>query len=536
MLTFANQNFLLLSLTVFLWAGLLFYIRKSKSKKSNSVSENKNAKLLLNQIPQNRLLLNFLFSILIYLCFYFALARPQYGFDWQIVPQNGRNIFLVVDSSLSMLSQDIQPSRIERVKREIHDLLQSANSFDKIGLIGFAGNAFLVCPLTTDYETLESFLDDLDPDPSIKQGSNIYDALRLALLSFERVTKDHTPSNAIVLISDGETDDQKVDAMLTEVKNKNIPIYSIAVGTREGGPIALEEGGFKKDRSGNLVISKVNEEFLLKISSATEGALGKLDSSAFELNDWYKNIVQSKTKQATQDEVQEKIYHERYQWIGAFLLLSLFILTWMERASSLLLLLIILIVPMGFTKNVYADTDDQEIYNQAVRNFEEKKYDEAYEGFSRSLNSSDKSIRDNSLFNLGNTAIAKGNLEESQKAYEQLLDAEPQDKEAQENLAWVREQIQKKQEQQKQDEQKKDENKDENKQEEKKHEAKGQEQSQTHEQNSRQEKKQEFNMTQEQIERLLNSTEDHSKKLRLKSYLQEHREKDKNDSKPEQDW
>ncbi len=196
-----------------------------------------------------------------------SLAGPNYGFRWQEIRQRGVDIVIALDCSRSMTAADIQPTRLERAKREVFDLLAMLQG-DRVGLVAFAGTAYLQCPLTLDYDAFNLFLNALTPDYLPVGGTDINAALQTAMDSFD----PKSPADkAIILITDGEhTGSGDALKAAEALKQRDIKLFCIGVGGAEGVPIPAAAGGFKKDRSGQIVLSRLDETTLKAMAVSTE--------------------------------------------------------------------------------------------------------------------------------------------------------------------------------------------------------------------------------------------------------------------------
>lgn len=261
----------------------------------------------------------FIFSVL-------ALARPQWGFEWQEVKRRGLDILMVVDTSKSMLTADVKPNRLERTKLAIKDLLKKLNG-DRVGLIAFAGDAFMVCPLTVDYAGFVLSLNDLDVHTVGRGGTNLSRAIEEAIRASRPVRQggDATRNEykAIILVTDG--DDLEGDALAAarKAKDKGIRIYSIGIGTPEGELIqfANERGEteFLKDSAGNFVKSRLNEGLLQQIALTTGGMYVRSGGADFGLDFIYDHelaklpIGSLREEKRDIEQKMKKHYHERFQ-------------------------------------------------------------------------------------------------------------------------------------------------------------------------------------------------------------------------------
>lgn len=259
-------------------------------------------------------LLGLLFMVL-------AMAQPKWGFEWEDLKQEGVDIIVAVDVSQSMLAADIKPSRLERARHEVSDLLNLLDG-DRIGLVAFAGTSFLQCPLTLDYQAAGIFLDALEPDLIPIQGTSIGHALRTAIAAFSRVEKK---SKAIILITDGEDHGGNLEEVSRLALEEGVKIFVIGIGQETGAPIPSAEPGrgFKKDSSGELVLSKFNEPLLQKIAVQSGGTyvrsvIGDMDLQKIYLED-IKQTVATKELRTSR----RKRWQERFQWMLALALLCL---------------------------------------------------------------------------------------------------------------------------------------------------------------------------------------------------------------------
>lgn len=251
-----------------------------------------------------------------------ALARPQWGFQWQDIKRQGLDILVVVDTSKSMLTQDVKPNRLGRTKLAVQDLVKKLKG-DRIGLMAFAGDAFLVCPLTVDYGGFLLSLNDLTVQTVPRPGTNLSTAIAEAIKSY-----DPTPDKykAIVIITDGDNLEGDPLAAAKKAKEKGIKIYCVGIGTPEGELIQIVqetgETGFLKDSDGNFVKSRLNEELLQEISLTTDAAYVRSSATEFGLDLIYEQELTKLERRDIEGQM-EKRYHERFQVpLGlAFLLL-----------------------------------------------------------------------------------------------------------------------------------------------------------------------------------------------------------------------
>ena len=252
-----------------------------------------------------------------------ALMRPQWGFHWQEVKRKGLDIIIAVDTSRSMLASDVKPSRLERVKLAVRDFAQRLKG-DRIGLVAFAGSAFLECPLTVDYGGFLLALESLDTAAIPRGGTAIAGAIKEATRSFP---PDDPKSRVLVIITDGDDHEGNPVRLAEEAKKQGIIIYCVGVGSREGELIFVEggEGGkeFLKDDQGNAVKSRLDEELLQKIALSTGGSYIRSSNTEFGLERLYREKLSQMEKSEFEGRMNKK-YEERYQiFLAAGLLLML---------------------------------------------------------------------------------------------------------------------------------------------------------------------------------------------------------------------
>jgi Ca-activated chloride channel family protein len=244
-----------------------------------------------------------------------GLARPRWDFHWAEVKHRGTDIMVVLDLSRSMLATDVKPSRLEKAKRSIRDLLQTVKG-DRIGLILFSGVAFIQCPLTYDKATYDLFLDGSTIDLLPVQGTEIAAALSLADKAFEQGSEAGTRAKTVVLISDGENHGQNAIEAAKTLGSKGIRVFSLAMG-EEGSPIPDETGSFMRDEQGQMVISKPDLGGLAAIAKAGGG---RLIQGREGLDDFYRSeLAHGDELKATR----EKVWKERHMALSllAFALL-----------------------------------------------------------------------------------------------------------------------------------------------------------------------------------------------------------------------
>lgn len=246
-----------------------------------------------------------------------ALARPQWGFKWEKVRQRGLNIIVALDTSKSMLAQDIKPNRLQQAKWGVRDLVKELKG-DRIGLVAFAGDAFLQCPATIDYAAFLMMLDDVYAGIIPLGGTDLFQAMEESIDSFDTET---VADKVIILISDGESHSGDPLVLLPRLKEEKIRVFAIGVGTKEGELIQTSDG-FVKDRSGNVVKSSLNEKVLERLAFETGGFYIRSAPGDFGLERVYQQGI-AELQREEREERMAKIWTERFPWFLAAALLLL---------------------------------------------------------------------------------------------------------------------------------------------------------------------------------------------------------------------
>jgi len=304
-------------------AMVLFYMLRMRENKLRLIADREVLERLLPARAASRRRLKLCLTLLAAALLIVALARPQWGFHWREVNRRGLDIMVVLDTSNSMLAEDIKPNRLQQAKWGIRDLVRQLSN-DRIGLIAFAGGSFLQCPLTIDYAAFLMTLDDLYAGIIPRGGTRIAQALELAMDSFEAETES---DKAVVLITDGEDHEGDLSEIGAKLKERGIRVYAIGVGTLSGEPIPMrnEEGRleFQKNKEGNVVTTALHEGSLKQLAIATGGMYVRSAPGDFG----FERIIEQGIDKLQRSELESKMakeYEERFQWfLGAALLLLL---------------------------------------------------------------------------------------------------------------------------------------------------------------------------------------------------------------------
>ncbi|MBL7686044.1 MAG: VWA domain-containing protein, partial [Deltaproteobacteria bacterium] len=402
---------------------------------------------------------------LTFLFFVLTLIEPKWGYHFEDVVRKGVDLMLIVDVSNSMMAEDMKPNRLEREKRKIVDLLKMAQG-DRIGLIVFAGKPILLCPLTLDYQTIDQFLEDLSTDLIPIQGTDLKGAIDLAIKSF----KDEKSQKALMIFSDGEDFGEDLAQATGKLKELKIPAYIMGFGTPEGAPIpsGRGEGGFKRDDSGNLVVSKLNERALSDLALATGGEYVRSVTNDDDLNELYTKALKGAQQGNEIKTSKKRVYESRFQWplgIALFLIILEFLISENRRKQKLVSLSIFLFVVVSFHSNAafagplsfldhyrgwkaYQDQqypqaqnyfekalvdnpkDQQMAYNLGNSYYRNGDYLKAAEAFQKAIEGPDIPLREKAFYNLGNSNFKGGQWERAVEAYENALKLDSKDEEA----------------------------------------------------------------------------------------------------------
>lgn len=281
-------------------------------------------------VSMKRKMVKILMLSLVVILGLFALARPQWGFEWEEIKRSGLDILIAIDVSKSMLATDVKPNRLTRSKFAVKDLLKKLNG-DRVGLIAFAGTSFLQCPLTIDYNGFMLALDDLNADTIPRGGTSISSAIKEAIGAFSAGGGKSAPDKkykVLVVISDGEDFEGDAMRMAKEAQDIGIKIYCVGVGAIKGEliPFYSEDGrrGYLADKSGNVVKTKLNEDVLKRLAISTGGSYVHATQSEFGLALLYDKSI-SKLEKRDIESNMRKHYQERFQPLIAFAVFLLFI-------------------------------------------------------------------------------------------------------------------------------------------------------------------------------------------------------------------
>lgn len=316
------------------FAVFLWWANKRKEKIMRRFIEKQLIEDVAASFSRNRQTLKNILMVIVFFFSIMALARPQWGFQWQEVKRHGLDILVAIDTSKSMLTEDVRPNRLERTKLAVKDLVKLLKG-DRIGLIAFSGDAFMVCPLTVDYGGFLLALGDVDTQTIPRGGTSIASALKEAIKGYDETQAKY---KAVIIITDGENLEGDPIAAAKEAKEKGIKVFCIGIGTKEGEVIRVqnEQGSFEflKDSQGNFIKSRLNENLLQEIALTTGGVYVRASGAEFGLELVY-NEQLSKMEKRDIESKMEKRFHERFQFPLGIAIFILAMETWLSSRRKI---------------------------------------------------------------------------------------------------------------------------------------------------------------------------------------------------------
>ena len=315
-----EKKYLYLLLILPILAVIFLYNLYWKRKKQREFGDIELVKQLTPEKSVFKSVLKFVILILAFTCLIIALVNPKIGTKTETVKREGIDIVFAVDVSKSMLAEDIAPNRLDKTKQIISQIMNELGS-DRIGVVAYAGSAFPVLPLTTDYGVAKMFVQSMNPGMVSSKGTSIEDAIKISESYFDPKSKT---SKLVILISDGEDHSEGAKATAEEAKKAGLKILTIGVGTTKGGPIPLKRNGvvesFQRDRQNEVVITKLNESSLQEIAKITEGKYIN-GRNTKEVVDFVKNALENIEKTEFES-TQFTDFNSQFQWfLGMGLLL-----------------------------------------------------------------------------------------------------------------------------------------------------------------------------------------------------------------------
>ena len=316
--------------------AMLIY-NKWKKKALDLFGERKLIENLIPSLSRTRTQIKNILTILIFILLIIGIANPQIGTKMEEVKREGVDLMIAIDLSNSMLAEDIKPNRLERAKQAISKLIDKLEG-DRIGLIVFAGEAYIQLPITTDYSAAKLFLSTINTNIIPTQGTEIGKAIELSRESFDM---ENAQNKAIIIITDGESHDQNAIENAKDANKANIIVHTLGMGLNKGGPIPIynkygNQTGYRKDKEGNTIVSKLNEDLLIQIAKAGKGTYVRANNSKAGLSTLFNEINKMEKKEIGTMVFTE--YKDRFQLFCSLalllLILDLIILARKKRWSN----------------------------------------------------------------------------------------------------------------------------------------------------------------------------------------------------------
>ena len=314
MLMFANYEYLYLLFLVPVFILGYGVLRLLRARKVKAFGDPALVEMLMPSWSRSKGWVKIVLFSLAFAFFAIGLARPRTGAKLAERNTKGAEIIVALDVSNSMLAQDYSPNRLERAKLSIARLTERLQD-DRIGLVIFAGTSFVQLPVTTDYVSAKMFLGSIDTGSIPVQGTAIGDAIRLSIKSFSAQSEK---SRVIVVISDGENHEDDAVGAAKQAAELGIKVYTIGVGSAEGQPIPMD-GELLKDKEGNIVVTKLNEQMLRDIARAGGGAYIHAGGEEFGLNPIIQDIRRMEDEEFGSVVFEE--YDEQYMYFFGIALL-----------------------------------------------------------------------------------------------------------------------------------------------------------------------------------------------------------------------
>ncbi|PKW28993.1 vWA domain-containing protein [Flavobacterium lindanitolerans] len=246
-------------------------------------------------------------------CLILGLVNPKLGTKVETVKREGIDIVFAIDVSKSMLAEDVAPNRLEKTKQIVSQIINQLGS-DRIGIVAYAGSAFPVLPITTDYSVAKMFLQSMNPGMVSSQGTSLDEAIHLSSSFF---SQDSKVSKLVIMISDGEDHSEGIEEATEEANKNGLKIITIGVGTEKGGPIPLKRNGvvesFQRDQNGEVVVTKLNEATLKEIAKITKGGYVNGNNTK-EVVDYVKHALENIEKSEFETK-QFANYQSQFQWL-----------------------------------------------------------------------------------------------------------------------------------------------------------------------------------------------------------------------------
>lgn len=321
MFRFAHPEYLFLFLLIPILIGLFVYTQIQRRKKIKLFGDPQIIAELMPNVSFVRPHVKFYIQLIAISFIILVLAQPQFGTKIEKDKRKGIEVMIALDVSNSMLSQDVQPSRLDNSKQVLSKLIDNMTE-DKVGLVVFAGDAYTQLPITVDYVSAKMFMSSISPNLVPRQGTAIGTAIDLCIKSFGEINDKEPKSRSIILITDGENHEDDAIGAAKFAKEKGIILHVIGMGKPEGAPIPIEGTmSFRKDKDGNVVVSKLNEDMCKSIALSGGGVYVRADNtnSAFK-------VINNELEKMAKSEVNTQSYSDFNEQFQSFAFIALLFL------------------------------------------------------------------------------------------------------------------------------------------------------------------------------------------------------------------
>ncbi len=416
MIQFARPIFLL-----FIFAIPFFYLfyalwRRGRNRRLRRFGDPKLVDELMPERSKSKGWLRLTCFSLAWLFLMIGLSRPQIGAKLKESSNTGSEIMIALDVSNSMKAKDYSPNRLERAKMDLSRLMDKLHS-DRVGLVIFAGESFVQVPITADYVSAKLFLSGINTSSIPVQGTAIGEAIITCAQSFSMEGMQEKGNKAIIVISDGENHEDDAVQAAAAAKDAGINVYTIGVGTPAGEPIPDDGGGLMKDKDGQIVVTKLDEETLKNIAEAGGGIYVRASDTNFGLGDIVEKIRE--LKKTSYQEVAFEEYNEQFMYflgIALFFLFLEFLIGDKKMKKKLFAVCFILIVSSA---QVFAQADKKEV-RKGNRYFKDNDFKKSEVEYRKGLLKDSLSVKGN--YNLGNTLYRQQDIEGAMKVYAGIAD------------------------------------------------------------------------------------------------------------------
>lgn len=450
----AHSEILYYLLASLLLPVIIWLIRVRETKKMASIGSNWQ-NLVNHTYDLPRATIRGFFLMAATACLVISLAKPRDGHEQVPLPTKSKNLMIAVDLSRSMLARDVPPSRLERAKREILDLTELWSPH-KIGLIIFAGRAYVHLPLTQDLTMVRLFTKSLSVDMISQQGTDLTAAVKLALSSLTENQNPRTASKDLLIITDGEDNPKEVMAAAQQAKDDGVRIFTMGLGSPEGAPIRLPSGRYQRDARGEIVISKLDESTLISMARQTGGYYVRSEAGNKDLSALYdQGLKQAKAVESLGQQESMAIYHEKYMWPGwlslIFLVLSFLVTPYRPKPGlKALALSCLALASIAIPSNqAYGLThpempDAKETFRSAARlladgNADKQQLEEAEQALLSLTVEASNSLLHAVYYNLFHLYLQKNQIKEAHEAILKAYSLKDNHQPTLENLKWIKE-------------------------------------------------------------------------------------------------